>query len=446
MKKLATHLFQPIDNSPLVVFRIFFGLLICLEAWGAILTGWVKKAFITPDFTFPFIEFSWLQPLPGNWMYVYYIVMGTAGLLVMLGWYYKFGIGLYTVLWAGAYFMQKTNYNNHYYLLLILLLAMCIVPANRYASLDVKRKPEIQSLTCPRWCVWLFITQITIVYFYASIAKIHPDWIEGKPISIMFANKQNYFLIGSLLQKEWLQSIVVYGGILFDGLVVPGLLWRKTRKYAFALSIPFHLFNSIVFQVGIFPYLALAWTLFFYPPEVSRKLFLNNRPALSEDYEPRHTAEYKVNRVIIGVLIIHFAIQILLPLRHHYFKSNVLWTEEGHRLAWRMMLRVKRGDIKFTIKNKDGHEEWEVKPTEYVTYKQASFIAYKPDFLWQFVQILKKDYTDKGYPDIEIYAKGKISVNGDKKQALYDPKVDLAKVRWHPWKHAEWLLPEPQNE
>ena len=74
--KLSHFLHQKIDNAQLVVFRIFFGILICCEAFGAIATGWVKKVLIDPKFTFNFIGFDFLQPLPGNGMYYYFIAMG----------------------------------------------------------------------------------------------------------------------------------------------------------------------------------------------------------------------------------------------------------------------------------------------------------------------------------------------------------------------------------
>ncbi|HSR60491.1 MAG TPA: HTTM domain-containing protein, partial [Robiginitalea sp.] len=68
MKRL---LFSRIDNSPLVLFRICFGVLIALECFGAIATGWVRRTLVEPEFTFPFIGFEWLQPLPGMGMYGY---------------------------------------------------------------------------------------------------------------------------------------------------------------------------------------------------------------------------------------------------------------------------------------------------------------------------------------------------------------------------------------
>jgi len=49
------YLFNPIDNSALIVFRIFFGILITVEAWGAIATGWVRRTMVEPEATFNFI-------------------------------------------------------------------------------------------------------------------------------------------------------------------------------------------------------------------------------------------------------------------------------------------------------------------------------------------------------------------------------------------------------
>jgi len=107
LKTLSDFLSQPINNAPLVVWRICFGVLMLAESWGAILTGWVRKNLIEPEFTFSFIGFEWLQPLPGNGMYGYFFVMALAALGVALGWRYRISAILLALLWSGAYFMQK---------------------------------------------------------------------------------------------------------------------------------------------------------------------------------------------------------------------------------------------------------------------------------------------------------------------------------------------------
>lgn len=93
-------LFKQIDNSPLIIFRIIFGLLIFLESVGAIFTGWIKRTLIDPEFTFTVIGFEWLQPLPGNGMYFYYLVMGTFGFFVMIGYKYRLSIISFTLMWT----------------------------------------------------------------------------------------------------------------------------------------------------------------------------------------------------------------------------------------------------------------------------------------------------------------------------------------------------------
>ncbi|HER41023.1 MAG TPA: hypothetical protein ENO10_07365, partial [Salinimicrobium catena] len=262
---LNKWLFTRIDNSALVLFRIIFGALLAIEAFGAIFTGWVQNTFIDPRFTFNFIGFDFLQPLPGNGMIWWYAVLGVLGIFVMLGFKYRWSIFFYGLLWAGVYLMQKSSYNNHYYLLMLLCFLMLLLPAHRYASVDVWRDPQKERLSMPRW-VWLLIVgQMWLVYTYAAIAKLYPDWFNGTFLEVLMAPRQDYWLVGDLLQKEWVHYAIAWFGFFFDLLIIPLLLWKRTRIFAFLAAIFFHLFNSYVFHIGIFPYLALAFTLFFFP-------------------------------------------------------------------------------------------------------------------------------------------------------------------------------------
>lgn len=440
---VADKLFLKVDNSPLVVFRIVFGILLAAEAWGAILTGWVHRAFIEPQITFPFIDFDFLQPLPGNGMIYYYIIMGFMGCLVALGFRYRIAMFSYAILWAGVYFMQKTHYNNHYYLLMVFNFLMCFVNAADYASLDAKYNPHKLKNYCPQWNIWLFKGMILIVYFYASVAKMYPEWIEAKPIQIWFENKSDYWLIGPLLLKPWFQYFVAWMGIVFDLLIGPALLWRKTRKVAFIASIFFHLFNSIVFQVGIFPYLGISFALFFFDSKTIQSIFLKSKNHFSSN-EVLSVSTIK-KYILSSVLLVFFLFNVLTPLRHHLFKGNVNWTQEGHRLSWRMMLRVKSGSVKLFIKDNDLHGQKRLNLNDYLTPKQQRKLATHPDFMWQFIQILKQEYN---YPskNISIYANGLVSLNGGMLKPLYDPDFDLTEAKWERFNEADWILRYDEKE
>lgn len=434
---MNTFLFKRIDNSSLVIFRIFFGLLCFLESVGAIFTGWIKNTLIDPPLiTFNFIGFDWLQPLPNNWMYLYYLIMGIFGLFIMLGYKYRLGIFAFAFMWSGVYFMQKSSYNNHYYLLVLLSFMMAILPANQYASLDAKFNPKIKSISMPNWCRWIFILQLLIVYSYASIAKLYPDWLDTSVVKLLMQGKAHFPIIGDLLQREYFHYFIAYAGILFDGLIIPLLLFKPTRKYAFFGSIFFHLFNSVVFHIGIFPFLSLAFCLFFFEAKTIRNIFLKKKE-LYINNEVKTPSYANGLKLILGL---YFIIQIGLPLRHHFIEDDVLWTEEGHRLSWRMMLRVKSGRINFKIIDNNTNKRIKFNFNDYLTKKQQRRLRTKPDFIYQFVQLLKKEYKAKG-KDISIYANSFVSVNGRPSKQFINPKVDLTKVEWNYFTHNDWILP-----
>ncbi|MDX1331939.1 MAG: HTTM domain-containing protein [Robiginitalea sp.] len=438
---ISKLLFSRIDNSPLIIFRIFFGILISLESFGAILTGWVKRTLVDPDFTFSFIGFEWLQPLPGYGMYFYFILMGILGVSVALGYRYRLSMIAFTLLWAGAYLMQKTAYNNHYYLLVLLSAIMCFMPANRAYSLDVRRNPTLRRDRMFALVKWIVVAQLVIVYTYAAIAKLYTDWLDFSIIAQLMESRADYFLIGGLLQEPWVHKAIGIFGILFDFSVVPLLLYRPTRKWAFAASVFFHLFNSLVFQIGIFPYLSLAFTVFFYEPETIRRIFFKKKPVPGPGTvsRPRNAPA-----LLVGVGI-YFLIQLVLPVRHHFIQGDVLWTEEGHRMSWRMMLRSRSGNLRFRVVDKQtGATEW-IRLEEWLSDKQARKVQAYPDFIWQFAQRLKGHYREKGR-DISVYVSGTARVNRRHLAPLIDPETDLASVPWDPFRHHEWILPSPYTK
>jgi len=458
---LNKFLFKQVDNTSLVIFRVFFGLLIGLEGFGAIFTGWVKRTFIEPDFTFPFIGFEKIltpihqtlkKPLLDFHLfgieqlnladysygfYLYFAAMGICGFLVMIGYKYRWSIGIFTVLWTCVYLMQKTSYNNHYYLLILLSAFMWIVPAHHYLSVDAKRNPSIKKIHMPNWCLWIFILQLFIVYTYASVAKMYPDWISGEVAKNLIASRRNLPIVGEFLQQNWIYYMLTYVGIAFDLLVIPLLLWKRTRVFIFCCSIIFHLFNSFVLHIGIFPYMSLALCIFFFEPETIRNIFLKKK----EVYTGNEVILPPYRHIAIPIFTIYFIFQILLPLRHWTFEDDVLWTEEGHRLSWRMMLRSKTGNVRLKIVDKKTGEFITYKsPASYTTSRQTKRIAVKPDMLWQFVQFLEKEYEKEG-KEVCIYAEGSVRVNNHSFQKLFDPTVDIAAEEWSHFSHHTWLLP-----
>ena len=437
LKGTKSWLFEKTDNISLILFRVFYGFLMAAEAFGALATGWVRRTLVEPEFTFNFIGFDWLQPLPGWGMYAYFGLMGVAGLMIMIGFRYRIAIFSYAFLWTGVYLMQKTSYNNHYYLMMLLGFIMAFLPAHRDLSFDAIRRPEWRQQYMPRGITVLIVAQLAIVYTYASVAKLYGDWLDFTFLKLLMEGKKELPVLGTILQQNWVHVSMGIFGLLFDGLVVWGLLWKPTRKIFFALSVFFHLFNSYVFQIGIFPYLSLAFCVFFFPAEELRRWFRLPRaqeiPEKSPSF-PNHS------RWSLPLIFIYVLIQFLLPIRHHLIKGSVLWTEEGHRMSWRMMLRSRTGNISIRVVNKGDGTIKRIALEDYLSRKQMRKVATYPDFTWQFAQRIKKEYEAKG-EKVEIYASGRVGINGKNYQALIDPTVDLAQAKWDYFFHNEWILP-----
>ena len=218
-------------------------------------------------------------------------------------------------------------------------------------------------------------------------------------------------------------------------LIVPMLLWKKTRTAAFIASLVFHLFNAVTLQIGIFPFFALSFAVFFYPPERIRSIFFRKKPILNVLNEPVDQNK----SVLVYFFIPYFILQILLPVRHWFIKGDVLWTEEGHRLSWRMMLRSRSGYSHLHVHDKKTGESLRYQTVVKLTEKQNRMVADKPDAIWQLAQRIKKTYAKKGI-DVTVFTETFVSVNQKPMKQLIDPKTDLANAEWNYFFHNDWIL------
>ncbi|WP_413511164.1 HTTM domain-containing protein [Myroides odoratus] len=429
---------QPVDNAPLLVFRIFFGFLFACESFGALATGWVRENMVDVKLTFSHIYMDFLQVLVGPQMYVYFFVMGLVSVAVMLGYRYKWSMPLLTLLWAGAYFLQKTSYNNHYYMLLIICVYMCFLPAASYKSLDVKANRVKEELSMPLYFNWIFIFQVSVLYIYGTVAKFYPDWLDGTFTELMYnsANIPDAFK-NVFTQKEF-YLVIAYLGIIFDGLIVPALLWKRTRTLGLIASLIFHLFNSATLHIGIFPYFALTFAVFFYPSSQIQRIFFKKKPVLEEK---TNFTTPQLSKPVLAFLAIFMFFQFALPLRHHFIEGDVLWTDEAHRLSWRMMLRSRAGYTTFIVENKNTKERY-FYPSEHILSSKQNSRLNTSDMIWQMAQYIKEDYANQGI-DVAVYADSWVSINGRSYSRYIDEKTDLASTPWNYFSHSEWILDKP---
>ena len=324
--------------------------------------------------------------------------------------------------------------------MLLLSWGMVFLPANKWFSIDAGQTPAIASRSMPRWVLYALILQVWIVYTYASIAKLYPAWLDATVTGLLMSSKKDYWLIGPFLQQQWVHYAIAYVGIFFDGLIIPLLFYKRTRFIAFCSSIVFHLFNAVVFQIGIFPFMSLAFAFFFFSSKTLQLRFFPKK----EHYELAQVKVPKHSKIIIGTLCLYFIVQIALPLRHLAIKDDVLWTEEGHRLSWRMMLRSKTGYTTIYIQDKKTKEKSKYNIKEMLTKKQQKIVGTKPDVIWQLAQRIKHIQSQKG-KDVAVFANTRVRVNGSPYHRLINDTIDLGQEKWSPFTHQRWILPAPKK-
>lgn len=447
------RLFQPLNIASLVFFRVAFGVLGFADVLGTWLYYHLHEGAFQPGkFRFGYIGFEWVQPLPEPWMSACFVLLLLNAIGVIAGWRYRLNALLFAGGFTWLFLLEKAHYLNHGYLFCWISFLMIFMPAHRCCSVDARRNPALRSGVAPAWCVWILPFLMAVVYCYGGIAKLNGDWLRAVPLTSWLQQKASLPLIGPLLNWPGTAFFMAYGGLLFDLTVPFGLLFRKTRFWFFWAAIGFHLLNTLVFQIGIFPALSICLTALFFPPDFpavwSRKL----PPRMQVFKFPDETSGMAGTsagywqfggywrKLILIVLLGLAGAHLLIPLRHHLFKGPVAWTEEGHRYSWRMMLRSKQGYGHFIVKDLDTGDSEIVRPSKYLSKRQNRKLYAHPDMIWQFARHLKEQYRTKG-KNVAVYANIQVKLNDSPYQAFVDPAIDLGKVEWQHFHAASWIMP-----
>jgi hypothetical protein len=468
IRQAALRLFDPIDIAPLIVFRVVFGAIMLWEVWRYFNFDRISRYYIEPTFWFHYFGFEWVRPLPGDGMFLLFHLLGVLSVLIMLGAFYRLSMTLFWLCFTYVFLLDKAQYLNHFYLVSLISFLLIFIPAHRALSIDAWRKPSLRTDTAPAWTLWLLRGQMGIVYFFGGLAKLNPDWLVGEPLRDWMSSTTDFPLLGHLFTEEWLVYLFSYGGLLLDLFIVPLLLWRRTRIPALLLATTFHLMNARLFNIGIFPWFAIAATLMFMPPHWFRPRWLRLRepaPAqatqsLSVNLTPQKSysvacrtplhwrgdgGEVRVglhrdsNRWILAGIALYFAIQIALPLRHWLYPGDPSWTEEGHTLAWHMRLRQKTGDITFYAADPASGTLRELPTAHYLSARQFSQMEDNPDMILRFVHYLARTLA-VDYPDVQIYVRSMMSLNSRAPQLLIDPTANLVNEPDN-LLASDWILP-----
>ncbi len=457
------RLFEPVDIGMLVFFRMAFGAVMVWEAYRYLSYNWFFTQFQESGFYFKYYGFSWVHAWPGDGMRMHFIVWAVLATMIALGLCYRVATVLFFFVFTYVFLLDQTTYLNHFYLVSLISFLMIFLPMHRAGSLDAVLRPRLRSTLVPAWTLWLLRFQIAVPYFFGGVAKINSDWLRGEPIRYWLAEHFGHPV------AEPIVFAFAWGGMLFDLLIVPALLWKPTRIPAFVAAIAFHLTNDTLFHIGIFPWLMMAASIIFLPSEwlaITEKTDKPKQPTWTVPSPGRQ-------RMILGLLAVWVGVQCLFPLRHWLYPGNVSWTEEGHRFAWHMKLRDKSPHtFELKVPTESGLLlRWELVPKwdselgfhDYDLLQTATDVtgktvadppqidvelsgrqlrssAAKPDMLLQLARYLADQVRKAGEKPTGVFADSLISLNGRIPQPLVDPNRNLLNEPRNLW-HADWIRP-----
>jgi hypothetical protein len=443
--KLQKYLNTPTNAAPLVVFRLFFGIMMLASIIRFWANGWIEKLYIVPKFFFSYDGFSWIQPL-GNFTYVLFFICGLTALCIAFGYKYRLAIILFFLSFTYIELMDKSTYLNHYYFISVLSFLMIFLPANATFSLDafINKKRYIQ---IPKWTIDGIKLLLGIVYFYAGLTKLNSDWLfRAMPLKIWLPSKYDLPFLGeTFMQQEWFHYAMSWSGMLYDLSIPFLLLYKRTRVFAFVVVVFFHVFTRVLFPIGMFPFIMIISTLIFFEANFHQKIInavhtIFSSVKIKTIAVKNYTFSATTKRIIYPVLGVFIVLQILIPFRSLVYPGELFWTEEGYRFSWRVMLMEKAGYTNFKIVDVKKGTSFMVDNSDFLTAFQEKQMSHQPDFILEYAHFLGDHFAKQGHKNIGVFTESYVALNGRLSSVFIDPKVDLYQQK-EGFKHKNWIVP-----
>ena len=438
--------------APLAVLRMAFGAIMLFSTIRFIAKGWVYDFYIAPKFYFSFYGFEWIRPLPATLMYLMFALMAIASFFIWIGFLYRISITVFFICFVYTELIDKTYYLNHYYFVSLIAFLLLLVPAHRYFSVDVIRKPSLKVTRVPAWTINIFKWQLCLIYFLAGISKLNYDWmVEAMPLKIWLPANADLPLIGSLLKQTWVAFLFSWFGTVFDLSIGFLLLYQPTRKVAYIFVIIFHVFTGWLFKIGMFPYIMIFVTVIFFSENFHVKLIQYLRNIFNKKYLREKEMSLRLivssakKKLLYSLLAVYIAWQLLFPFRFLLYPGKLFWTEEGYRFSWRVMLMEKGGTTFFYVTDRQTGKKDEVINRQFLTSLQEKMMETQPDMILQYAHYLGDVYKKKGVKDPIVTVQSYVTLNGSGSRLFIDSTVDLLKQEDN-FLPKKWILPFHQDK
>ena len=451
----------PVSAASVAVVRVGLGLVLAWSMFRYLTRGWVTTQLTGPEFHVHYPGFSWVAPLPAPWMHLLLVVVGVAGLTLALGWHQRASAAVALLGFVWIELVDAATYLNHYELVTLMLAWAVVLPLNRAWSLDRRHGRVAGPATVERWVVWSLRAQLGVVYVFAGVAKLTPDWLlRGEPLTTWLAARGDIAVLGPLVTHPSAGIVASWAGAAFDLTVVAFLCGRRTRLPAYVAVVTFHLVTWRLFPaIGVFPVAMIVLTPVFLAPDWPLRLqarlpgsrsrssgLRSSGPGGSSTEGPpaRVPSPRRLSPWILSALTLVAVLQVLVPLRHLAEGGDVRWDEVGYRWSWRVLLTERSGVATFDVVDPTTGAHQRVSPSGDLAPHQVRYVSSRPEALRQYAHWLADRRQAETGVRPAVHVTAWVSVNGSRRALIVDPEVDLAAEPFALGRPS-WVLPAPPD-
>ncbi len=412
----------PTDNAPLAMLRIVFGMAMIYRT-GWYLLGGYHNYFAVTQVQLPFYGFGWL-PWPGKAVTVFMAFALVCAVGIAAGHLFRASCVGFVLCFGYVFFLDASTWGNLDYLSIWLALAFALTPADRRLSLRTRRDPGARQTTAPAWTSWLFRLQIGVVYFFAGVVKFHPDWLSGQTFRVFMAEDLPYPAIYDALSSPDVSRAFAWSGALFDLLIVPLMLWPRTRVPALLAMLAFHLTNLLLLDLAYIPWVTASLTFIAFAPRPWVAAFVERfEGAEVAAPAPQEPMRWPWKAMLLAYVVV----QLAIPLRSYVRGHEGLWTYDGVHYSWWLRSFHRSTTAKFHVQLDDDPTRHKVDVLKYIHIQQKRFVN-DPYNLLRFAHVVAQDYRARGAVSVRVFADVRVSINGGPVGPLLKPDVDLANV------------------
>ncbi|HXH58717.1 MAG TPA: HTTM domain-containing protein [Iamia sp.] len=421
------------------------GVVAVLSSVRTLAYGWTELLYAGPPHRFTYLGLGWVLPPGPLLLRVLIVTVAGAGVAVALGWHTRLAAAVLLVAFGWIELIDATTYLNHYWFVTLLAAIAVVAPLGAAGSLDARRAGGPRPVAVG-W-VWLLRFQVGVLYLSAGLAKLQSDWLlRALPLRLWLPARADLPLVGGLLEFGGTAHVLSVAGAAFDCTIVPLLLWRRTRPWAWLVLVAFHVATWILFPIGVFPWLMIGVSTVFFAPDWARRPW-GRRAATPRASPTPRAATGSARRATGGRCVLAVfaaawvALHLALPLRHLAYPGDHRWSAEGYRFGWNVLLVERSGSVTFVVRDPATGRTWTADLEALYTRAQIRVMTGEPDLIHQAARAIAADEARRGHR-VEVRGDAWLSLNGRPAARWIDPTVDLA-AEPRTLLHQPWILPAP---